>query len=72
MEEMNELIAEAKDLCVDVSEYIDSVVQATRTYCLCRQVYFGQMIGCDTCDECIRCALRNSVHHSKLCGKNSE
>eukprot|EP01040_Poterioochromonas_malhamensis_P013015 gene13015-14273_t len=65
MEEMNALIAEAKDLCVDVSEYIDNVVQATRTYCLCRKVYFGQMTVAQAemakKYTCIRCGLRNSV-----------
>jgi K+/H+ antiporter YhaU regulatory subunit KhtT len=50
-QEINELITESKTLCVDVTEFIDSVLQATRMYCLCRQVYFGHMIGCDTCDE---------------------
>eukprot|EP01040_Poterioochromonas_malhamensis_P017215 gene17215-19729_t len=61
MEEMNELIAEAKDLCLDVSEYIDSVVQATRTYCL-SQVYFD-LAQAEKAEKytCIRCALRNSV-----------
>jgi hypothetical protein len=51
MTDINDLIAESKSLRVNVSDLVDSVLQATRMYCLCRQVYFGQMIGCDTCDE---------------------
>jgi hypothetical protein len=48
---INSLIEEANALVVNVSEYIDSVVQATKTYCVCRQLYFGFMVGCDNCDE---------------------
>lgn len=51
MDEINALVRETKDLCVNLSEFVDSVLQSTRMYCLCRQLYFGQMIGCDTCDE---------------------
>lgn len=50
-EYFEELKKEANSLCVNVQEDIDAVEQASRTYCLCRQLYFGRMVGCDSCDE---------------------
>jgi hypothetical protein len=51
MDEINALIAESKELKVNVEEYLDIIHQQTKTYCLCRQIYFGQMIGCDLCED---------------------
>jgi hypothetical protein len=45
------LVAEAKELCIDVSAELESANAATRKYCLCRQPYHGHMIGCDDCDD---------------------
>jgi hypothetical protein len=44
-------LAEASDIHVDLSEFTDTIVQVNKTYCLCRQAYHGQMVGCDTCEE---------------------
>lgn len=50
--ELDALIAEAKQaLKVDVREELEIISQATRRYCLCRQLYHGSMVGCDECDE---------------------
>lgn len=45
------LLEDAKIIRVNLSEYTDTIVQSYKTYCLCRNLYFGTMIGCDTCDE---------------------
>jgi hypothetical protein len=37
--------------CVDVQEELDSLSLSSQLYCLCRQIYFGQMVGCDLCDD---------------------
>jgi PHD-finger len=51
-EELEALTAEAKhSLKVDVREELEAISQATRRYCLCRQLYHGSMVGCDECDE---------------------
>lgn len=50
-EVFEELKREAESLCVNVQEEIDSIEQASRLYCLCRQLYFGRMVGCDSCDD---------------------
>lgn len=51
-EKVNQLLREGKEeLCVDVSEYLESIATATKTYCFCRQLYHGEMIGCDQCEE---------------------
>jgi hypothetical protein len=51
MDEINALIAESRELKVNVEEYLDVIHQQTKTYCLCRQIYFGHMIGCDLCTD---------------------
>jgi hypothetical protein len=43
--EVQALVAEAKDLCIDVSAELDAAAQATRKYCLCRQPYHGHMVS---------------------------
>ena len=51
-EELDLLITEARtSLRVDVREELEAISQATRRYCLCRQLYHGSMVGCDECDE---------------------
>ena len=50
--ELDALTAEAKEsLKVDLREELEIISQATRRYCLCRQLYHGSMVGCDECDE---------------------
>ena len=50
--ELDLLITEARTtLRMDVREELDAISQATRRYCLCRQLYHGSMVGCDECDE---------------------
>ena len=51
-EELDLLITEARTtLRIDVREELEAISQATRRYCLCRQLYHGSMVGCDECDE---------------------
>lgn len=50
-EDVDELLREADEMCVDLSYYKEKLKQISTCYCLCRQLYFGQMIGCDICDE---------------------
>lgn len=50
-EVLNALLTEAQSIRVDLSAYTDAIIQVNKTYCLCRQLYFGEMVGCDTCDE---------------------
>ena len=51
VEQAEAMLQEAQDICVDLSEYSDALSQANRTYCLCRQLFFGEMVACDLCDE---------------------
>ena len=51
-DELDLLITEARTtLRMDVREELEAISQATRRYCLCRQLYHGSMVGCDECDE---------------------
>ena len=43
--EIQALVNEAKDLCIDVTAELDVAAQATRKYCLCRQPYHGHMVS---------------------------
>ena len=46
-----ELLSEAKEINVNLTEFTENLSVLTKTYCLCRQLYFGVMVGCDTCNE---------------------
>jgi hypothetical protein len=50
-EELAQLTKDAETICVDLRSDLDAISVDSRTYCLCRQFYFGDMIGCDNCDE---------------------
>jgi len=50
-EVLDQLVAETKLINVNLDEYTDAIVQIRKTYCLCRNLYFGDMVGCDLCDE---------------------
>ena len=43
--EVQALISEARDLCIDVTAELEIAAQATRKYCLCRQPYHGHMVS---------------------------
>ena len=45
------LLPESETICADFSAHVDAIYSAVKTYCLCRQAYFGHMVGCDTCDD---------------------
>eukprot|EP01038_Epipyxis_sp_PR26KG_P010367 gene10367-13929_t len=49
--ELKELMDQAEEICVDLSEHTESIQLLTKRYCLCRQLYHGAMVGCDTCDD---------------------
>jgi hypothetical protein len=36
---------------IDLSEYLDQIMQDTQVYCLCRSRYHGFMVGCDHCED---------------------
>ena len=48
---VEDLTVRASSICVDLSEEVDSLTQSHSLYCLCRQIYFGHMVGCDLCDD---------------------
>jgi hypothetical protein len=48
---LEELLQEAKTFMIDVSSHIDSMVQVTQVYCLCRHPSHGVMVGCDLCGD---------------------
>lgn len=50
-EVLSELVDEARTIRVNLSEFTDSIVQVNKMYCLCRQAYHGEMVGCDTCED---------------------
>ena len=43
--EIQALVSEAKDICIDVTAELEVAAQATRKYCLCRQPYHGHMVS---------------------------
>ena len=45
MAEVQALVGEARDLCIDVTAELDVAAQATRKYCLCRQPFHGHMVS---------------------------
>lgn len=51
MDDLEVLLPQSDNLVVDVMTAVDAIEQVTKTYCLCRQPYHGEMIGCDNCDE---------------------
>lgn len=51
LELQQSLVSEASELLVDVNEEVEALKQESTCYCLCRQLYFGEMVGCDHCDE---------------------
>jgi hypothetical protein len=44
-EEISALLEESKTLPVDLSEFTENLSVLTKTYCLCRQLYFGDMVS---------------------------
>lgn len=50
-DQLSQLSKDAEALCVDVSADLEAVSVDSRSYCLCRQMYFGDMVGCDLCDD---------------------
>ena len=36
---------------IDLSVYLEQIMQVTQVYCLCRLPYHGFMVGCDQCDD---------------------
>ena len=49
--ELEELSAESEQLLVNLDEYTSLISLDTKKYCICRQSYHSEMIGCDECDE---------------------
>jgi hypothetical protein len=36
---------------IDLSEYLEQIMQVTQVFCLCRLPYHGFMVGCDHCED---------------------
>lgn len=49
--DLSNIIAEGKKLDIDVSNQLDILYSASKSYCICRLHYYGDMIGCDRCDD---------------------
>ena len=49
--ELEGLVTEAEGICVDLSEFTSQITLDSKKYCICRQAYHSEMIGCDDCDE---------------------
>lgn len=49
--ELEELAAESEQLLVNLDEYTSQMILDSKKYCICRQPYHSEMIGCDECDE---------------------
>lgn len=65
-DDLRGLIDDSEHIAVDLSEFTDILSAQTKSYCLCRQLYFGDMVGCDSCDEwyhfsCIGIVANNAV-----------
>ena len=50
-QELEAILPETENICIDISAKINNILQAARVYCLCREPSHGMMLGCDTCDE---------------------
>ena len=50
-ESLTNFIAEAESLPIDLSEHTETIKQMTRTYCLCRNQHYGEMVQCDGCED---------------------
>jgi hypothetical protein len=51
MDDLEALMAESEELRVDLEEFTNQIVLDNKKYCLCRQGYHMEMVGCDECDE---------------------
>ena len=49
--DLNEMLAEGRALKFDATEQLDTITSNMKAYCICRMHYYGDMIGCDYCDE---------------------
>ncbi len=49
--DLQDLLPEVEEICADLGYYTESIYATTKCYCLCRQAYFGLMVGCDACDD---------------------
>ena len=50
-QDLQELLPEVEQICADLSAFTETIYATTKSYCLCRQAYFGLMVGCDSCDD---------------------
>lgn len=48
---LEELLDESESFLIDVTSLIESVVQVTQVFCLCRHPSHGIMVGCDLCGD---------------------
>jgi len=64
---LDDLLAQAAATLCDLSAFTESVSQSTKRYCLCRQLYHGQMVGCDACEDWFHfsCVNLNSTQAEK-------
>jgi len=49
--DLQDLLPEVDEICADLSSFTETIFATTKSYCLCRQAYFGLMVGCDSCDD---------------------
>jgi hypothetical protein len=49
--DLQDLLPEVDEICADLSAFTETIFATTKSYCLCRQAYFGLMVGCDSCDD---------------------
>jgi len=49
--DLQDLLPEVDEICADLSQFTETIFATTKSYCLCRQAYFGLMVGCDACDD---------------------
>eukprot|EP00536_Pseudo-nitzschia_multiseries_P011588 jgi/Psemu1/206266/e_gw1.404.13.1 len=49
--DVKQLIEEHDSLLIEMPDELDTLMQATVGYCICRRPYDGFMIGCDHCEE---------------------
>jgi hypothetical protein len=49
--ELEEILPETENICIDLTSHISNILQHTKVYCLCREASHGMMLGCDKCED---------------------
>lgn len=49
--ELEDILPETENICIDLTPQINNILQHTKVYCLCREASHGMMLGCEKCED---------------------